>query len=70
MSDVRELDLGPLTWVKSEIELALAKAGDALDKAAQADGGAGIQFAQTHLHQACGALSIVGLDGLTPGWTV
>ncbi|MBL8444314.1 MAG: Hpt domain-containing protein [Zoogloeaceae bacterium] len=65
MSDVRELDLGPLTWVKSEIELALAKARDALDKAVQSESAKGIKFAQTHLHQACGALSIVGLDGLT-----
>ncbi|MFA7604994.1 MAG: Hpt domain-containing protein [Rhodocyclaceae bacterium] len=61
MSDVMELDLGPLTWVKSEIDLALSKATEAL---ASPTGG-NIQFAQTHLHQACGALSIVGLDGVT-----
>ncbi|MFN3987044.1 MAG: Hpt domain-containing protein [Rhodocyclaceae bacterium] len=67
MSDVKELDLGPLTWVKSEIDLALAKAVEALDKAAtnREASATNIQFAQTHLHQACGALSIVGLDGVT-----
>ncbi|MGL1832348.1 Hpt domain-containing protein [Rhodocyclaceae bacterium SMB388] len=66
MNQSTELDLGPLTWVKSEIDLALARADKALGKArhspeAQSD----FQFAQTHVHQACGALSIVGLDGLT-----
>ena len=66
MNQSTELDLGPLTWVKSEIDLALARADEALGKArhspeAQSD----FQFAQTHVHQACGALSIVGLDGLT-----
>ncbi len=66
MAEARDLDLGPLTWVKSEIELALVKAGESLEKAAGPDASqSGLQFAQSHLHQACGALSIVGLDGLT-----
>lgn len=61
-----ELDLGPLTWVKSEIDLALARADDSLTKArASSEAPTHVQFAQTHLHQACGALSIVGLDGVT-----
>lgn len=61
-----ELDLGPLTWVKNEIDLALARADESLEHAVDAaDTAARIQFAQTHLHQVRGALSIVGLDGLT-----
>ncbi|NMG73878.1 Hpt domain-containing protein [Aromatoleum diolicum] len=61
-----ELDLGPLTWVKNEIDLALARADESLELALDAsDATARIQFAQTHLHQVRGALSIVGLDGLT-----
>ncbi|PTD96648.1 Hpt domain-containing protein [Pseudothauera lacus] len=66
MTHPTELDLGPLTWVKGEIDLSLGRAAEALDEAAQAeDAGSRIQFAQNHLHQARGALSIVGLDGLT-----
>ena len=66
MSSAHELDLGPLTWVKGEIDLALERSETALAEAATAPDRAGrIKFAQTHLHQAHGALSIVGLDGLT-----
>ncbi|WP_153162617.1 Hpt domain-containing protein [Zoogloea sp. 1C4] len=66
MSSAHELDLGPLTWVKGEIDLALERALGALAEAGNAPDRPGrIKFAQTHLHQAHGALSIVGLDGLT-----
>ncbi|NMG35349.1 response regulator [Azoarcus sp. TTM-91] len=66
MTQAIEADLGPLTWVKSEIDLALARAADALEQAGStSDGAPQVQFAQTHLHQVRGALSIVGLDGLT-----
>ena len=66
MSPAHELDLGPLTWVKGEIDLALDRAMTALAEAGSVPDSAGkIKFAQTHLHQAHGALSIVGLDGLT-----
>lgn len=66
MSAVMELDLGPLSWVKGEIDIALGRAGEALAlyEANPADVGQ-LKFAQTHLHQAHGALSIVGLDGVT-----
>jgi len=61
-----DLDLGPLSWVKGEIDLALGRASEALAKFIEnsADS-AQLKFAQTHLHQAHGALSIVGLDGIT-----
>lgn len=66
MSSAHELDLGPLTWVKGEIDLALERALGALAEAGNApDRPDRVKFAQTHLHQAHGALSIVGLDGLT-----
>lgn len=66
MMHANELDLGPLTWVKSEIDQALARSAEALAAAGGSpEDPSHIQFAQTHLHQACGALSIVGLDGLT-----
>jgi chemosensory pili system protein ChpA (sensor histidine kinase/response regulator) len=66
MAATTEFDLGPLTWVKGEIDLALGRAHDALGKFADnpADS-AQLKFARTHLHQAHGALSIVGLDGVT-----
>jgi chemosensory pili system protein ChpA (sensor histidine kinase/response regulator) len=66
MTHANEPDLGPLTWVKSEIDQALSHAAESLQAALGAtDGSARIQFAQNHLHQAGGALSIIGLDGLT-----
>lgn len=65
MTNATEPDLGALTWVKGEIDAALARAREALEQGANADGTAGLQFAQTHLHQVRGALAIVGLDGLT-----
>ncbi|MBS3916230.1 MAG: Hpt domain-containing protein, partial [Sulfuritalea sp.] len=61
-----DLDLGPLSWVKGEIDLALGRAHEALGKYVENPGdSAQLKFARTHLHQAHGALSIVGLDGVT-----
>jgi chemosensory pili system protein ChpA (sensor histidine kinase/response regulator) len=51
-------DTGPLSWVKSEIDLALQRAIAALQAAS-------VKEASTSLHQASGALQIVGLDGIT-----
>jgi chemosensory pili system protein ChpA (sensor histidine kinase/response regulator) len=63
-------DIGPLSWVKSEIDLALKQAEQ--DLASHADGPtvaadamAALQAARDNLHQAHGALTIVGLDGVT-----
>ncbi|MBS0554604.1 MAG: hypothetical protein JSS47_19085, partial [Proteobacteria bacterium] len=66
MTNAIETDLGPLNWVKGEIDAALARAREALEQAGSAsDPAVRVQFAQTHLNQVRGALSIVGLDGLT-----
>ena len=65
MTHATEADLGPLIWVKGEIDAALTRASEALERADGDDAASGLQFAQTHLHQVRGALSIVGLDGLT-----
>ena len=66
MAATSDLDLGPLSWVKGEIDLALGRAHEALRKFAENPGdSAQLKFARTHLHQAHGALSIVGLDGVT-----
>ena len=56
-----ELDIGPLSWVKGEIDLALERASAALS----APAGKELTAACDHLHQAHGALAIVGLDGIT-----
>ncbi|MFZ2269390.1 MAG: Hpt domain-containing protein [Azonexus sp.] len=57
--------MGPLTWVKSEIDLSLERAEEALAKfAAEADA-TQLKFCRTHVHQVHGALSMVGLDGVT-----
>lgn len=64
-SPTNEQDLGPLIWVRGEIDLALVRAAEALGDGQHGSGAEALKFAQTHLHQARGALAIVGLDGLT-----
>jgi len=59
-----ESDLGPLTWVKGEIDLALSRAGEALARYAGSDREP-LRLARNHLHQAHGALTIVGLEGVS-----
>ena len=66
MRTAADFDLGPLTWVKSEIDQALEKSLASLRKHAANPGESNqIRFSQTHFHQAHGALQIVGLDGVT-----
>ena len=66
MGAANEFDVGPLTWVKGEIEQALAKAAEALNAyAANPLDSTQLKFCKTHLHQAHGALEIVGLEGVT-----
>ena len=66
MNAVVEFDIGPLTWVKSEIDLALERAGQALQNfAADTEDPTQIKFCRNYLHQVRGALTIVELDGVT-----
>ncbi len=64
MTRATEADLGSLTAIKGEIDLALSLTADALAEKNQ-DETKKAQIAQTHLHQVHGALLIVGLDGVT-----
>ncbi|MBK9445257.1 MAG: Hpt domain-containing protein [Betaproteobacteria bacterium] len=65
MNAATEFDVGPLTWVKSEIDLALERAAESLRQFSASGDLTQIKFCQTHLHQVRGALAIVGLDGVT-----
>src|SRR5574343_259671 len=65
MNAATEFDLGPLTWVKGEIDLALERAGEAFDLYKTGADATQLKFCRTHVHQVHGALAIVGLDGVT-----
>src|SRR6266513_237054 len=61
-----DFDVGPLSWVKGEIDHAIQRAQEALRAfAANSADAAQLRSSQSHLHQAHGALSIVGLEGIT-----
>src|SRR5690242_11865328 len=63
---VSEFDLGPLSWVKTEIDHSLGQARETLDKlAANPSERASVKYVLTHLHQATGALAMVGLAAAT-----
>ncbi|TAJ22302.1 MAG: hypothetical protein EPO60_02350, partial [Rugosibacter sp.] len=59
------LDIGPLSWVKGEIDLALDLARTELTAYATHPEDAFLTKASASLHQAHGALAIVGLNGVT-----
>jgi chemosensory pili system protein ChpA (sensor histidine kinase/response regulator) len=66
MTTTSTFDVGPLSWVKGEIDLALDRASQALQQYGQAPTDTTqLKFCRTHLHQVRGALAIVGLDGVT-----
>jgi chemosensory pili system protein ChpA (sensor histidine kinase/response regulator) len=60
-----EFDLGPLSWVQGEIDQALTRGIDSLAtfREAPADP-APLKHARTHIHQAAGAIQMVGLDAV------
>src|SRR5258708_12693776 len=61
-----DFDVGPLSWVKGEIDHAIEHSQRALRAfAANSADAAQLKSSQSHLHQAHGALSIVGLEGIT-----
>ena len=53
-------DTGPLTWVKPEIDKALTQALVHLGRHAESGQ---LRFARTHVHQAAGAMQMIGLEG-------
>src|SRR4030067_2097050 len=66
MTTGTEFDVGPVSGVKGESALAMRRGLESLHAfAADPRDGTKIKLAQTHLHQAHGALEIVGLDGVT-----
>jgi chemosensory pili system protein ChpA (sensor histidine kinase/response regulator) len=60
-----DFDLGPLSWVQGEIDQALGRGLDSL-AAFQANPGDAteLKHARTHVHQAAGAIQMVGLDAV------
>lgn len=59
-----DFDIGPLTWVKDEIDKSLHTVLDNLNKySANISDTAFLRYAQTHAYQASGALDMVGLEG-------
>jgi chemosensory pili system protein ChpA (sensor histidine kinase/response regulator) len=59
-----DFDIGPLTWVKDEIDQALKNVLENLTAvSANLDDVATLRFSQTHLYQVSGALDMVGLVG-------
>ena len=60
-----EFDLGPLSWVQGEIDQALTRGLESLAqfKAAPTEGNA-LKHARSHVHQAGGAIQMVGLDAV------
>ena len=66
MTSAATFDAGPLSWVKGEIDLALERVVQGLQQfGANTADLTQIKFCRTHLHQVRGALTIVGLDGVT-----
>src|SRR5216117_516388 len=61
-----DFDVGPLSWVKGEIDHAIQRSQEALRAfATNSADAAQLKSSQSHLHQAHGALSIVGLEGIS-----
>ncbi len=60
-----EFDLGPLSWVQGEIDQALTRGLESLAtfKASPKDAIA-LKHARAHIHQAAGAIQMVGLDAV------
>ncbi len=61
-----DFDLGPLSWVQGEIDQALTLGLEALAAFRATDKDvASLKHARTHIHQAAGAIQMVGLDAVT-----
>ncbi len=61
---MEDFDIGPLTWVKDEIDQALKNVLDSLSALeSKPQDITSLKFSQTHLYQVSGALDMVGLEG-------
>ena len=62
-----DFDVGPLSWVQGEIDQALSRGQEALAafRAAPRDA-TPLTHARVHVHQAAGAIQMVGLDAVVP----
>ncbi|MEO8345116.1 MAG: Hpt domain-containing protein [Betaproteobacteria bacterium] len=65
IDSIPAFDLGPLSWVQGEIDQALSRGLDMIAqfKASPSDPTA-IKHARAHVHQAAGAIQMVGLDAV------
>ncbi|HEX9301912.1 MAG TPA: Hpt domain-containing protein [Casimicrobiaceae bacterium] len=60
-----DFDLGPLSWVQGEIDQALARGLESLAEfRSSGKDVASLKHARTHIHQATGAIQMVGLDAV------
>jgi len=60
-----EFDVGPLSWVQGEIDQALSRGIEALAAfGARPQDTASLKHARMHVHQAAGAIQMVGLDAV------
>ena len=60
-----EFDLGPLSWVQGEIDQALTRGLESLALfRANPSEGTSLKHARAHVHQAAGAIQMVGLDAV------
>ncbi len=60
-----EFDVGPLSWVQGEIDQALSRGIEALAAfGAEPQDTASLKHARMHVHQAAGAIQMVGLDAV------
>ena len=60
-----EFDLGPLSWVQGEIDQALSRGLESLAQfRANPNDGTPLKHARSHVHQAAGAIQMVGLDAV------
>ena len=60
-----DYDPGPLSWVQGEIDEALARGLEALEAFVATPGDStALKHARTHVHQAAGAIQMVGLDAV------
>ncbi len=58
-----DFDIGPLTWVKDEIDQALKSVLENFEAVAKSEDISELRFSQAHLYQVSGALDMVGLQG-------